>query len=493
MSEVPLGYQPLAAPYASPLACGTVMRQFSVQGPCRGRGALGSGQRTMKTLDGLLYRWVGEADESRGETAFRTYYSAAFPLLVRHVQHRTGWDSASAEDIAQEALVRFFERIGRGRRDAIAVVRAAAARLADLDAGPLATGLIARWAGNVDALASSVADFCLSGEDRSPDEYCRELAGELSTQISSLQRAGLGLLYSMRPLVSECIAGGREDESETPAMVPGTLDSLAAAKVGASEIVGFARELAHSLSTDPLHVSAGGRRDPGIAAPVQAVLMIIETLPRLRMPTNSYLFEITTSTFLDEIKRRKRKKRGGAATDAGCASDDDAHDERGTSGHPLEAIPEDLQTESDGDSWHDQHCPRECRHHSRTATVMLVPSVDPIMGYESEDFLRRFYEYLRVPVARAVTALETARAEGPALPERRRLESVAGKFSRMVTVLSLLGEGYTQEEAARLAGLSRNQVKYIAQTVKEAYERFAAGETRAAQPGANREGGSHVS
>lgn len=469
------------------------MRQFSVRGPFCGRGAPDSGQRTMNTLDRLLYRWVGEADELRAETAFRTYYSAAFPLLVRHVQHRTGWDSASAEDIAQEALVRFFERIGRRRRDAIAIVRTAAARLVDRDAGPLATGLIVGWAGNVDALASSVADFCLPLGDASPDEYCRVLVGELSTRIASLQGIGLRLLYSMRRPVLQCTADACDDESETPAIVAGTIDELAPTEVDASETVGFARELARSLSTDTSHARAAERRDPGIAATAQAVLTIIETLPRLRMPTNSYLIEITTSTFLDEIKRRNRRKRGGMATEPVCAADDDAHGEHGSCGHPLEAMPKDPQTESDGDSWCAQHCPSECRDHPRTATVMLAPSVDPFMRYESEEFLGRFYEYLRAPVARAVRALETARTKGLAIPERRRLESVSGKFSRMVTVLSLLGEGYTQEEAAQLTGLSRNQVKYIVQIVKEAYERFAAGEPCVTRSGANREGESHVS
>ena len=490
---VPFDYRPSVGPYSSSLAYGTVMRQFIVRRPFCGRRGPVSGQRRMKSLDALLYRWVGEADDSLAETAFRTYYSAAFPLLVRHVRHRTGWDSASAEDIAQEALIRFFERIGGGRRDAIAVVRTEAGRLTDSDPSLIPTRLIAHWAGDVTALTSLVVAFRFPGGDATPDGYCRRFVEELSTRITSLQRTGLRLLDSMPPPAARYWAGCGEDESLCPAAVPGSIEEPSGAEDATCEVVEFSRERGRSPSPGNSNAGATERPDPGNGALAQSVRTIVETLPRLRMPTNSYLFEITTSTFLDEIKRRKRKKRGGLPTDLSCVAGDDAHGECGATGHPLKAPPDDSQTDTDADCWDAQPCFSERQDHSPNVTLMLAPSVDPVMRYESEDFLRRFYEHLRVPVARAVNALETARVEGPALPERRRLETVARKFSRMVAVLSLLGEGYTQEETAQLAGLSRNQVKYIAQTVKDAYQRFTDGSTFTDRPGANREGESHVS
>ncbi len=124
---------------------------------------------------------------------------------------------------------------------------------------------------------------------------------------------------------------------------------------------------------------------------------------------------------------------------------------------------------------------------------VCAATVNPVIQYENEELLVRFCEYLRDPVARALCALDEARAKGRALPERRRLERESRKYSTTMAVLSMMGEGYTQEEAARHFALSRNQVKYIVESVKEAYIRFADDEPRVSRSSLAREGELHES
>lgn len=434
----------------------------------------------MKTLDALLSRWVGEADDSRADTAFQAYYSTAFPSLARHVQHRTGWDLASAEDIAQEALLRFFERAGRGRREAVALVRSTATDLpASAHDAPHPQRTV-RWAGDVSAFAGSVNGFRLSSETQ-----WRTAAADIWSQIVSLQKAGLCLIDEAARNLPWSPDVGRANTADGPPVFPVDVQNTASADLNEREISGLAGRLAraHSLNTSRAAIAEECR--PGIGRFAQTVLTIVETLPRLRLPTNSYLFEIATTLFLDEIKRQRRRKRGGVRERVSVA-------EVGTCGirdladHPVELLSNEPQADLGDGIRLDQHLTSEGGSHA--AASMLSRDVDPVVRYESEQFLLRFYEYLRAPVARAVRALEEARGTAQAFSEQYRLERVSRKFSRMMTVLSMMGEGYTQEETARRAGMSRNQVKYVLESVKEAYVRFAAEKPRLPRPQVTREG-----
>jgi DNA-binding NarL/FixJ family response regulator len=103
-----------------------------------------------------------------------------------------------------------------------------------------------------------------------------------------------------------------------------------------------------------------------------------------------------------------------------------------------------------------------------------VPFVDPTAQYENDDLFEKFYAYLRRPVDDAVEVLHNAQRQGSAAAERRKVESLTQKFSRTMSVLSVMGEGYTQEQTAERLSLSRNQVKYIIELVQEAYAQFTA-------------------
>ena len=101
-------------------------------------------------------------------------------------------------------------------------------------------------------------------------------------------------------------------------------------------------------------------------------------------------------------------------------------------------------------------------------------SIDPTRTLEDEEYFERFYAYLRAPVDAAELAFEAARRRGGALAEQRKRDSLAQKFSRTMAVLTAIGEGYTQEQAAERLQLSRNKVKYVIETLQEAYAQFAA-------------------
>jgi DNA-directed RNA polymerase specialized sigma24 family protein len=438
----------------------------------------------MKTLDTLLSRWVGEADEARADGAFRAYYSSAFPSLARHVQHRTGWDPASAEDIAQEALVRFFERAGRGRREAVALVRSAALQLTRSQLGALHSRRTIRWAAGVSALAGSVTGFRLP-----PEEQWRTAAGDLWAQIVSLQRSGWRLIDETRRMLQWGAVEDRPGEGGALAGFPVNVDDTDSADPDEGEIGRFARSLARERSLKTLRAVVAEQRYPGVGPFVETVLTVVETLPRLRLPTNGYLFEIATTLFLDEIKRRRRKKRGGAQDRAPVHAL--AHAGARETDLPFENVPEDPQADPEDGIWLDQ-C-STLGGQACAAASLPSHALDPVVRYESEEFLQRFYEYLRSPVARAVRALEGARGKGRALAAEHRLECASRKFARMMTVLTMMGEGYTQEETARRTRLSRNQVKYIIESVKEAYSRFVVDKPDMLCPRVNREGESHAS
>jgi hypothetical protein len=106
------------------------------------------------------------------------------------------------------------------------------------------------------------------------------------------------------------------------------------------------------------------------------------------------------------------------------------------------------------------------------ASDLADAAVDPEADLAGEDFCEKFYAYLRGPLDLAEEAYRIAAANGPARAERKRMDSLGGKLDRVIGVLTMRIEGHTQEDIAQVLDLSRNQVKYIAELVQEAYEQF---------------------
>ncbi len=70
------------------------------------------------------------------------------------------------------------------------------------------------------------------------------------------------------------------------------------------------RSLAAIMDAAPSATSAETRL-PGTTHLVYRAVTIIGAIPRLRVPTNGYLFEISSTLYLDEYRKQRRQKRGG--------------------------------------------------------------------------------------------------------------------------------------------------------------------------------------
>jgi DNA-directed RNA polymerase specialized sigma24 family protein len=183
------------------------------------------------------------------------------------------------------------------------------------------------------------------------------------------------------------------------------------------------------------------------------VRLIVESLPQLRVPTNSYLFQIARNIYLDECKKFGRRKRGGAGT-------------------PDHVLPHPLELPDAGEAGEPEDDSLALRAYAPEQAATREPAVDPTHEYESSEFFDKFLAYLRAPLDRAAEALHLAAANGSAAAERRKLESLTAKFTRTMAVITAIGEGHTQDQVAGQLGLSRNQVKYIIELVQDAYAQF---------------------
>ena len=403
---------------------------------------------SVTALDHRLYGWLIETDERRFRRAFDRYFQLAFPAVVRHLSRLSRWDEAPLEDLAQDAMLRFFDRVGRGRRDATESVVQALPRIIPVGLGSAHERRVRTWCADVEAFTDAATHFAPPQADDLNDVEWKSRIRLLADRIPRLQAAGRSLI---------------EEAGVALRWRPATTQGSDAASVS-DLVVG-------ELTSGSDRASVAERELPGVARLVPGIAVITTALPRLRVPTNAYLFEIAMSLYLDECKRRARKKRGGTGVAAaarvngsapsGPAADDperpfpDHPDGALEGGNPLVEV-SDLSLEP------------------RAASDRGAPGVDPTPRYEHEQFFQKFYEYLRRPVDDATEAFAGADSGDESRAARRRLESVSRKFSRTVSVLSMLGEGHTQEQTAARLGLSRNQVKYIVELVKDAYAGFVA-------------------
>jgi hypothetical protein len=159
--------------------------------------------------------------------------------------------------------------------------------------------------------------------------------------------------------------------------------------------------------------------------------------------------------------------------------------------HPLDLLTPESNMEIEGEQYVEDRDPISVG--ANLSTALSVPSIDPTRQYEDEEFMERFHQYLRRPVDEAAEAYKAAQTGGKGAAERRRLETLTHKLSRTVSVLSMLGEGYTQERTAERLGISRNQVKYTIEVVQDAYARFAASDARSPTKLSSAGGPSYVS
>jgi DNA-directed RNA polymerase specialized sigma24 family protein len=406
------------------------------------RGAAGPSETVMTSLDQRLYAWLREADERRFQRAFSDYFSLAYPAVMRRLARLSNWDLSDLEEIAQDALLRFFDRAGQGRREAAAALAAALAHIRPPELGPFNARQVQAWTGAVAEFRTKTTTFRPPLADPGVDRSWKQVIHDLATEIPQLQRRGWQLIDVVRIALNWPAEADRVPAESLAAAIEARTDQAVAAE-----------------STLP-----------GTLSFVDDTCTVISLLPRLRVPSNSYLFEIATTIYFDACRSRGRQKRGGRSPDSARAADRPVGED--VSVHPLEQLllePEDgCEDEVEvGEAWGQRP--------GRAAPCGGDPSgVDEAQRYEDEQFMQRFYDYLRDPVDRAMAAYEAALMKGSGAAERARLDSLTRKFSRSVAVLGALGEGYTQEETAQRLGISRNQVKYVVELIQEALQRFSA-------------------
>jgi DNA-directed RNA polymerase specialized sigma24 family protein len=437
---------------------------------------------TITSLDRRLYAWLGEADDKKFERAFNAYFSLAFPAVVRHLTRISRWDPSQLEELTQDALLRFFERAGRGRREASVAVQQAMVSVRPLNFGPFHERQVNRWTRDVSSFRDSAMRFQLPQADAPDDGNWKAAIHALAARIPILNQQGLHILDAVRvQLRWDCEDHPTSDTPTDTDEHPGAdLDETIETHDGTplyTEAKGFANAIAAEAAAHSARLQAAAGHHARLVEFVGGTFTIVCALPRLRIPTNGYLFEIAMTIYLDECKKRGRQKRGGSGVEPPVSKAPTATPTDDLSiPHPIEMMTLESETAYDGadsgDDW------ISAAANNKPLAGFATPAVDPTLQYENEDLFDKFYEYLRSPVADATQAYADAQGTGRASTARRRLDSLTNKFARTTAVLGLMGEGYTQEQIAQQLTLSRNQVKYIIELVQEAYAKFAADSSR---------------
>ncbi|MDE2250035.1 MAG: hypothetical protein KGL25_01335 [Gammaproteobacteria bacterium] len=402
----------------------------------------------MTPLDQRLYAWLSEADERRFERAFSAYFAVAFPAVVRYLVRMSRWDPTQLEELAQDALLRFFDRIGRGRRQASAVITTTLPSIRPLPWGALHERQVSEWTRQVGSFRDEAMGFRPVATADPEDRAWKALLDRISARIPELVREGLNVLNAVRLGIRWEAPESTDARAEDP-------ENFASC---------FHSELAIASS----RAAAAAQHCPALVPFVSGTWTITAALPQLRVPTNGYLFEMAMTLYLDECRKRGRIKRGGTGAQRELTPPPDLVP---LADHPLE--PSDGEGESDTDGG----CARggdEVVSFRHQTTTTDLPVSDPTLQLEHTEFLEKFYAYLRRPVEAARNGCLQAQTRGQAMAERARLDSPTRKLDRTLAVLALMGEGHTQEETAAQLELTRNQVKYIIEKVQEAYLRFAA-------------------
>jgi DNA-directed RNA polymerase specialized sigma24 family protein len=407
-------------------------------------------------LDRMLYAWLAETDDRKFDQAFRRYYEAASPSLVRYLLRCSRLADLDCEQIAVDALLKFFCRAGRDRRQAAAAVANALPQIQPLNLGPFHVRQVQRWTGEVESFRDRSMTFRLTPQDGAEQSWKAEIQAQIDG-IPPLQRQGVHLLESVRVACAAVadLADGAPANDDVDGMSEPPAAEYAAVRAFAVSL----REAAAKAAVETLAVES---RHPGVVKCVGGAWTVVDVLPALRIPTNGYLFEIAHSLYLDECKARGRKKRGGGGSlpDAENAG--------------LALAPFDL----------DEECPHAQDDEASDGTAVGLAirpgdvAADPTAELIDEDFCERFYSYLSKPLDDAEEAYRRAASAGKAEAERKRLASISEKHARFMSVLSMRIEGHTQEAIAESLGLSRNQVKYITEQAQAAYQQFSAATTR---------------
>jgi hypothetical protein len=260
---------------------------------------------TLAQLDRLLYDWLAESDDRRFESAFRRYYDLASSQVVRYLARRSSLPDLDYEQIAVDALLKFFSRAGRDRRQAAGQLAATLPRIQPLDLGVFHVRQVQRWTADVGAFRQASMAF-QAPKDDDGGAWKSEIQ-TLSGRIAPLQRQGWHLLESAR-IAADGVAVDADADAVSE---DDTSEDHSAASPEYFAVRRFALGLRDAVRAGTIKPSACDSH-PDLIDFVDRSWSVADALPLLRVPTNGYLFEIAQSLYLDQCKARGRLKRGGS-------------------------------------------------------------------------------------------------------------------------------------------------------------------------------------
>lgn len=406
---------------------------------------------SQEQLDLLLYAWLSEPDAQRAESKFAAYFRVAFPAMCRYVRSFRA-TSETAEEIAQQSLIKLFSHLGAKRQAADMRVRDALAALRPLALGELHTIRVMTWRRHVAAIVAAPLSFITSGVSGSLSTHWKELRDDTNGRIEPLTRQGVGLLDEVRrriepQLVRWCSSEPTESPAE-PAAAGDTADDAQAteARHFAVVLLAWAGTREDAAVNDALAC-------PGAVGFVRSVNTVCDDLARLSIPSNALLFTITKRTFLDSVRCARADERRRVELPAV----DDAAD-----------LLDELDLEPIG------VCTTPSCDERGAAAAAIAGATDADADHAGFGArYRAFLDSLRAPLTRAEGALAEVSRRGEATAERARVAALAAKYVRLVAILRALRESPQPSEDAigmRL-GLTRNQVKYAIETIRTDFSR----------------------
>jgi hypothetical protein len=396
-------------------------------------------------LDALLYDWLSEADSRLVEVRFTSYFRRAFSDLCRYARS-LGADAATAQDISQQSLIKLFNHLGLTRRAAAEAVRVATEELKPLAFGAMHERLVGTWVQQIVAFRDAALRF---GVSRERESSWRQMRAEVNARVDPLIRQGVHFLEEVRSrlgaLLLAPIATGAGDEPSTLSWDP-PHDSVDEA------LRSFVLIL---LKRAEVQDAANIEQSPGCVGTVQFVRhtsTVCERLPALAIPSNGLAYAMVKNQFLDSLKGR-RPENIESLPDIPDESSEEVLDQLDFGAPRMgESVAESSSDEDAGNG--------------ATARV----------GRESEIEVRygAFLELLRAPLTRAEGALVQASSPARAAALQARVDSLSAKYDRLMAVLKALREAPqpTEDEIAGRLGVTRNQVKYAIERIREEFKRF---------------------
>jgi DNA-directed RNA polymerase specialized sigma24 family protein len=408
-------------------------------------------------LDFRLYAWLSEADEQRAELRFSLYFKAAFPALCHYVRS-LGQSSASAEDIAQQALIKLFNHLGGTRRVAAEEVRGATARLRPIASwGSMHARLVRAWLQQLTAFLDAAIGFRIDRTLQDNPDSWKDFRNEINWQIDPLRRKAVRFLDEARtrlepnlllllgnssndaPTPDEATRN-KLDESEELSVDGGTVSLTAEISRFVSMLRDCAQRRVSSEVTDGLGTA-------GAYEFVTGTTLVHKQLPPLAVPSNGLLYTIAKRQLIDSLRVKKREDLIADIADGGSVLDELELD---SCAPPANAV----------------------------APTSTATASDPAEGEDRDRELESryvaFVEFLRTPLTRAEGTLAAASRHGRATTEGARVASLQAKFDRLMDVLDALREvpQPTEEEIAARLDLTRNQVKYAIERIREEFTHF---------------------